>query len=142
MKRRNLLWYSLIFIAGCTTRLNPSNNSTNKLVKATPEKLKLAVTDVSGLENLQRDYGAFRTALEEVLSIPVEFFPVENRTGAAPALQSGQVDIVFAGPSEYVILNSRAKAIPLVAIERSNYHSIIVGRADKKIGSPRLNMLN
>ncbi|MDZ8107777.1 MAG: phosphate/phosphite/phosphonate ABC transporter substrate-binding protein [Nostoc sp. DedQUE12a] len=132
MKRRNLLWYSLLFTAGCTTGINTNNNS-DQLPVTAPKKLKFAVTDVAGMENLQLDFGAFRTTLEEILGIKIEFFPVENPTAAAPALLSREVDIVFAGPSEYLILNARAKAIPIIAIERSNYHSIIVVRKDSPI---------
>jgi phosphonate transport system substrate-binding protein len=134
MKRRNLLWYLLLFAFGCSTG-NTSISNSDDLVKNYPKILKLAVTDVSGLENLQRDFGAFRSVLEEILDIKIEFFPVENPTAAAPALLSGLVDIVFAGPAEYLILNSRAKAVPIIAIKRINYHSIFVVRADSKIKS-------
>lgn len=133
MKRRNLLWYSLLFTAGCTTGVNSSNNSSQQMAMTAPKNLKFAVTDVVGMKDLQRDYGLFRTTLEEILEVKIEFFPVENPTAAAPALLSREVDIVFAGPSEYLILNSRAKAIPIIAIERSDYHSIMVVRSDSKI---------
>lgn len=133
MRRRNLLWYSLLFTASCTTGVNSTNNSSDKMTITAPKNLKFAVTDVVGMKDLQRDYGLFRTTLEEILEIKVEFFPVENPTAAAPALLSREVDIVFAGPSEYLILNSRAKAIPIIAIERSDYHSIMVVRSDSKI---------
>lgn len=133
MKRRNLLWYSLLFAAGCTTGVNSTNNSSEQMAITAPKNLKFAVTDVIGMEDLQRDYGLFRTTLEEILETKIEFFPVENPTAAAPALLSREVDIVFAGPSEYLILNARAKAIPIIAIERSSYHSIMVVRADSKI---------
>lgn len=134
MKRRTLLWYSLLFTFGCSTGFNNTNNS-DVLLKNSPKILRFAVTDISGLKTLQQDFGSFRTTLEEILDIKIEFFPVENRTAAAPALLSGLVDIVLAGPSEYLILNSRAKAIPIIAIGRSNYHSIFVVRADSKIKS-------
>ncbi len=133
MKRRNLLWYSLLFAAGCTTGVNSTNNSSDQMAITAPKTLKFAVTDVAGIEDLQRDFGIFRTTLEDILDIKLEFYPVENPTAAAPALLSREVDIVFAGPSEYLILNARAKAIPIIAIERTNYHSIIVVRADSKI---------
>ncbi|QMS92422.1 phosphate/phosphite/phosphonate ABC transporter substrate-binding protein [Nostoc edaphicum CCNP1411] len=133
MKRRNLLWYSLLFAAGCTTGVNSTNNSSDQTEITAPKNIKFAVTDITGIEDLQQDYGAFRTTLEDILDIKVEFFPVENPTAAAPALLSREVDIVFAGPSEYLILNARAKAIPIIAIERTNYHSIIVVRVDSKI---------
>ncbi|MCC5641646.1 phosphate/phosphite/phosphonate ABC transporter substrate-binding protein [Nostoc sp. CHAB 5824] len=133
MKRRNFLWYSLLFAAGCTTGVRSTKNSSDQMAITAPKNLKFAVTDVTGIKGLQQDYGLFRTTLEEILGIKIEFFPVENPTAAAPALLSGEVDIVFAGPSEYLILNARAKAIPIIAIERPNYHSIIVVRADSKI---------
>ncbi|OYD89561.1 phosphonate ABC transporter substrate-binding protein [Nostoc sp. 'Peltigera membranacea cyanobiont' 210A] len=131
MKRRNFVWYSLLFATGCTTGVNSTNS--DQIAITTPKNLKFAVTDVTGIEDLQRDYGVFRTTLEEILGIKIELFPVENPTAAAPALLSKEVDIVFAGPSEYLILNARAKAIPIIAIERPNYHSIIVIRTDSKI---------
>ncbi|MBD2356667.1 phosphate/phosphite/phosphonate ABC transporter substrate-binding protein [Tolypothrix sp. FACHB-123] len=134
MKRRNFLWYSLLFAFGCTAEVNNADNQ-QKSVQNYPTKLKFAVTDINGLENLQSDFGEFRNTLEEILNIKIEFFPVENPTAAAPALLSGLVDIVFAGPSEYLILNSRAKAIPIIAIQRINYHSIFVVRANSKIKS-------
>lgn len=133
MKRRNLVKYSLLFIVGCTARLNANSTEQSEIV--TPQSLRFAVTDVSGLEDLKRDFENFRTVLEEVLNIKIKFFPVDNPTAAAPALLSGKVDIVFAGPSEYIILNARAKAVPIIAIRRKDYHSIFVVHADSKITS-------
>ncbi|MBE9198606.1 MULTISPECIES: phosphate/phosphite/phosphonate ABC transporter substrate-binding protein [unclassified Nodularia (in: cyanobacteria)] len=135
MKRRKLVFNFILFIGGCTTGISQNNHNSNKSLIYSSEKLKFAVADATGIEDLQRNYGAFRSTLEAVLGIAIEFFPVENRTAAAPALQSGQVDIVLAGPSEYVVLSSRAKAIPLLAIQRLNYYPIIVVRADSKIQS-------
>ena len=135
MKRRNFLWYSLLFTAGCTAVADKQNSSYSTIAGRRPEKLRFAVTDLKGLEEVQREYGAFRIALEEVLETKIEFFPVENYIAAAPALQSNQVDLVLAGPSEYVILNARAKAIPVVAIQRPNYRSMIAVRADRGIKS-------
>jgi phosphonate transport system substrate-binding protein len=135
MKRRNFLWYSALFAAGCTSGVNTANNSSDKSSITAPKNLRFAVTDAIGSEKLQEDFGAFRSTLAEVLGINIEFVSVKNRTEAAPDLLSGQLDIVFAGPSEYVILNARAKAVPIIAINRANYRSIIVVRADSKIKS-------
>lgn len=134
MKRRNFIWYSLLFTGGCTVASN-SNSISHKSVNNLPKQLRFAVTDTRGIEELQRDYGAFRTALEDVLEIKIDFFPVENSVAAAPALQLGQVDLVLGGPSEYVILNARAKAIPIVAITRPKQYSVIAVRADSGIKS-------
>ncbi|NET02774.1 MAG: phosphate/phosphite/phosphonate ABC transporter substrate-binding protein [Sphaerospermopsis sp. SIO1G2] len=131
MQRRKLLLYSLLFMMGCTSGVKVQD----QLAITQLNNLKLAVTDVIGIEDLKRDYGDLRRTLETVLRIPVELFPVDNYTAAVPALLSGNVDMVFAGPSEYLILQSRAKAIPVIAVNRVNYHSIIVVRADSDIKS-------
>ncbi|UKO95802.1 phosphate/phosphite/phosphonate ABC transporter substrate-binding protein [Nostoc sp. UHCC 0870] len=134
MKRRNLIKYSLLFIAGCTASNNSNTNINNQEAYSKfPKSLKFAVTDVTGIDDLKRDFGAFSTVLAEVLGINIELFPVENPTAAAPALLSGNLDLVFAGPSEYLILNSRAKAIPIISVKRKNYHSIFIVRADSNI---------
>ncbi|MBD2384717.1 phosphate/phosphite/phosphonate ABC transporter substrate-binding protein [Cylindrospermum sp. FACHB-282] len=135
MKRRNFIWYSSLFAVGCTAEVNTAKSNSDKLAITAPKKLKFAVTDAIGIEKLQENFGAFRTTLEEILGVKIEFYPVKDRTEAAPALLSGQLDIVFAGPSEYVILNARAKAIPIIAIRRNNYHTTFVVRADSKIRS-------
>ncbi|NWF60214.1 MAG: PhnD/SsuA/transferrin family substrate-binding protein [Fischerella sp.] len=135
MKRRNFIWQSLLFVGGCTVATNSSNSTFNKVLDSAPKQLKFAVTDIKGLQDLQRDYGAFRTALEDVLDIKIDFIPVENTIAAAPALQLGQINLVLAGPSEYVILNARAKAIPVVALERPKYYSIVAVRANSGIKS-------
>ncbi len=43
--------------------------------------------------------------------------------------------MVLAGPSEYVIINSRTKAIPVIALTRLRYRSVIAVRADSGIES-------
>ncbi|MGP1384241.1 MAG: phosphate/phosphite/phosphonate ABC transporter substrate-binding protein [Thainema sp.] len=136
MKRRNFLAYSALFLAGCTASTTQSqNNSGDSSTARPPETLRLAVTDVQGLEELQRDYGAFRDELEATLGRAVEFFPVADRAAAAVALQSDQVDVVFTGPAEYVVINAKTQAIPFLAITRPNYFSAIAVRADSGITS-------
>lgn len=131
MKRRNFITYTLYFagslaIAACT-------GTESAQTDRRPDTLRFAVTDVQGLEELQRDYEVFRTALEETTGHTFEFFPVADRTAAAVALQSDQVDIVFTGPAEYVVLQARTKAVPLVAITRPNYKSVIAVHPDSGI---------
>ncbi|MEH1997805.1 MAG: hypothetical protein V7L00_03345 [Nostoc sp.] len=63
MKRRNFIWYSLLFAASCTTGVNYTNNSSDQMGITTSKNLKFAVTDVTGIKDLQRDYGVFRTTL-------------------------------------------------------------------------------
>jgi phosphonate transport system substrate-binding protein len=135
MQRRQLLWYSLLFAFGCTTGVNSDGNRSNQTSKVTPKSLKFAVTDTSGIKELEQDFGAFRKAWEEVIGIKIEFYPVDNYIAAAPAMLSGDIDITFTGPSEYVILESRAKVTPIIGIRRSNYYSTIVVRKDSNIKS-------
>ncbi|MUG97195.1 phosphate/phosphite/phosphonate ABC transporter substrate-binding protein [Scytonema sp. UIC 10036] len=134
MKRRNFLWYSLLFTVSCVKTANPNPTQS---VTTLSRKLKFAVTDINNIEKLQQDFGAFRKALAEVVGVEIELFNVENYTSAASSMLSGELDLVFAGPSEYLVLSSRAKAIPIVAIRRPNYHSIFVVNAKSKITSLR-----
>jgi len=132
MKRRNFLSYSLLFLAGCSTPITLSNEkkSIDKL-----DKLRFAVTDVSGLEELEKNYGLFKNSLQETLETNIEFYPVVNYTAAASALLQNQVDLVLAGPSEYVIINSRTKSVPIISLTRLRYRSVIAVRGDSGIKS-------
>ncbi|NEQ77646.1 MAG: phosphate/phosphite/phosphonate ABC transporter substrate-binding protein [Okeania sp. SIO2C9] len=126
MKRRNFIGYILLFITSCTPTTNNSQ---------IPNKLRFAVTDVINEEKLRRDYEPFRAALEEVLATKIEFFPVESFAMAAAALELNQVDLLLAGPSEYVVINARTNAIPLIGVTRPNYRAVIAVPAGSPIKS-------
>ncbi|MBF2083884.1 PhnD/SsuA/transferrin family substrate-binding protein [Thermoleptolyngbya sp. C42_A2020_037] len=131
MKRRNFLWYSSLFIAGCSATSTASRVSTVKL----PKKIRFAITDVQGIDELKEKYDPFRAALEDVLETSVEFFPMDDLLTAASALQTNQLDLVWAGPSEYVTIHARTQATPLVSLIRSNYYAVLVVRANSGIQS-------
>ncbi|MDJ0580318.1 phosphate/phosphite/phosphonate ABC transporter substrate-binding protein [Crocosphaera sp.] len=131
MKRRNFLVYSLLFLVACNS--NSPNSSTNP--NGEPDTLRFAVTDVQGLEELQRDFEPFRDALAETLGKEIKFFPVADRTAAAVALQSDQVDIVLTGPAEYVVMQAKTQAVPFIAITRPNYRSVIAVHKNGGINS-------
>ncbi|MFC0466884.1 ATP-binding cassette domain-containing protein [Halomonas alkalicola] len=57
----------------------------------------------------------FVDEVESRLGVTVEFFPVGNRTTAINALRFEQVDIVLAGPSEYVLMAERVGLAHLAA---------------------------
>ena len=128
IKRRNFIWYSFLFMAGCSA-------ATGKSPVNLPEKLTFTVTDVQGIEKLQEEYGEFREELEQVLNLQIDFFPVDTFVAAAPAFLANQLDLALAGPSEYVILNSRAKAVPLVTVTRPHYRSVISVSTDSGLTS-------
>ncbi|MCZ8183856.1 MAG: phosphate/phosphite/phosphonate ABC transporter substrate-binding protein [Beijerinckiaceae bacterium] len=90
------------------------------------EKIRFAVTDIDGLESLQREFGPFKEAFEKVSGLKVDFFAVSGRTAAVEAMAADQVDFVLTGPAEYVVFNARMKAQPVVVWERPNYRSSIV----------------
>ncbi|UNU23252.1 phosphate/phosphite/phosphonate ABC transporter substrate-binding protein [Microcoleus vaginatus] len=135
MKRRHFVGFSLLFVASCSTTVNQSNRSFSNLGVSEPETLEFAVTDIQGAEDLQQNYQAFRTVLGEVLEKKIELFPVDNYIAAAVALQSGQLKLALTGPSEYVIMRARTNAVPIIAITRPNYHSLILVRANSEIKS-------
>lgn len=137
MKRRNFVGYFLLFLGGCAVASSNPNERASKSAGTRPEKLRFAVTDAKGMEDLQQHYEPFRQALEQVLETPVEFFPVDNFTAAGSALHLDRVDLVLAGPSEYVIIHARTNAVPVVELTRPGYSSAIVVRADSGITSLR-----
>ncbi len=88
--------------------------------------VRFAVTDIDGLESLQREFGPFKAALEKASGLTVQLFPVSGRTAAVEAMAADQVDFVLTGPAEYVVFNARLKAQPVVVWTRPNYRSSIV----------------
>lgn len=124
-----LLVLSLLWAGACS-----SGSATDQGVED-GSTVRMAVTDLQGLEELQREFGAFVAAFEESTGLSVEFYPVNDRVAAAAALQSQQVDLVFTGPAEYVVLRERVGVEPVVAIKRVDYRSCIYTRADSGIGS-------
>ncbi|WP_323226887.1 phosphate/phosphite/phosphonate ABC transporter substrate-binding protein [Spirulina sp. 06S082] len=135
MKIQNLLIFPLLLVIACSTAKTDSNSTSSEPIASCPEKLRFAVTDIPGEERLKDEFGAFQTALGEVLGIPIELFPVSNFVAATPALMFDRVDIVLAGPSEYVLMHSKANAIPFVGITRPGYHTVILGVAGTPIKS-------
>ncbi len=99
------------------------------------EKIRFAVTDIDGMESLQREFGPFKEAFEKASGLKVDFFAVSGRTAAVEAMNAGQVDFVLTGPAEYVVFNARLKAQPIVVWERPNYRSSIVVTEDSPIKS-------
>ena len=135
MKRRFFVGLLLGITVGCNSR-NQSPGS-GRLTSAADRKtsLKLAVSDVQGLEALQRDYEPFRVALAASLGQEVEFHPVEGYTAVAAPLQLGELDLALVGPSEYVLLRARTNAIPVIGISRPGYYCAIAIRSDSSIQS-------
>lgn len=100
------------------------------------DSVRLAVTDVEGLEALQREFKPFADLLKASSGLEVELFPVTSRNAAAEALRARKVDFVLTGPAEYVVMQKLTSAYPLIGFSRPDYFSAIVVMADSGINAP------
>lgn len=98
--------------------------------------IRFAVTDIDGLEALQREMGPFKDAFEAASGLKVEFFPVSGRTVAVEAMAAEQVDFVLTGPAEYVVFNARLDAQPVVTFKRPDYYSTVVVLDESPVKAP------
>lgn len=99
-------------------------------VAGAAETIRFAVTDIAGMENLQREFAPFQAALIQTTGYDVKFFPVSSRTAAVEAMNGKQVDFVLTGPAEYVVFRSRSKAVPVIGWQRPDYFAQVVVMAD------------
>lgn len=97
---------------------------------AEAKTIKLAVTDLVGMEELQREFGAFTKVLSEATGYEIEFLPVTNRTAAVEALRFKKIDFVLTGPAEYVVIKKRTDANIVVGFSRPDYFAVLISRAD------------
>jgi phosphonate transport system substrate-binding protein len=97
------------------------------------ETIRFAVTDIAGLEDLQREYGAFRDTLAEATGYEIEFSAVSSRTAAVEAMRAEQVDFVLTGPAEYVVFKKRSDAVVVVGFQRPDYFAMIVTLAESPV---------
>jgi phosphonate transport system substrate-binding protein len=104
-------------------------------VSIAKEPLKLAVTDIEGLEMLQREFGKFREILAAKLGRDVKFYPVPNRTAAVEAVKSKNLDFVLTGPAEYVVFKQLTDSKPVIGFSRPDYFCSMVVLADSGINS-------
>lgn len=92
--------------------------------RSTP--IRFADTGIEGMEELRRAFHEFVDVMQELTGHQVTFYPVSDRTIAAAALRAGDVDIVLAGPTEYLFIKSRQDVKPVAAIERAEYYSVVI----------------
>jgi phosphonate transport system substrate-binding protein len=90
------------------------------------DTVKLAVTDVEGMEALIKEFGPFEAALEASTGLDIELFPVSSRTAAVEAINQGQIDLVLTGPAEYVVLKELSDPVIVAGWQRPNYYAQIV----------------
>lgn len=102
---------------------------------AAQTKHRIAVTDIEGLEMLQREFGAFKDLLSSKLGHEIDFYPVPNRTAAVEAVKSKNVDFILTGPAEYVVFKKLTNAKPVIGFSRPDYFCSMVVLADSGINS-------
>lgn len=97
------------------------------------DQLKFIVTDLEGLEEVQREFGPFKNLLEKETGLSIKFFPVTSRTAAVEALKARKADFVLTGPAEYVVLRKLTECTPIVGFSRPDYFSAVIVKADSGI---------
>lgn len=102
---------------------------------AQAQTYKFAITDLEGMEELQREFGEFKKVLENKSGDKFNFYPVPNRTAAVEAMKSKHVDFVLTGPAEYVVFKKLTGAKQVVGFGRPDYFADIVVMADSGISS-------
>lgn len=102
---------------------------------ADPLEVSLAVTDITGLEELQREFLKFQEVLSEKSGLKFKLYPVTSRTAVVEALAAQRVDFVLTGPAEYVVIRKKTNAQPIVGFSRPDYYSSVIVMADSGINS-------
>ncbi|WP_246753048.1 PhnD/SsuA/transferrin family substrate-binding protein [Sinorhizobium sp. BG8] len=101
------------------------------------DKVRFAVTEIEGLEQLQTEFGPFRDKLQQLTGLEIEFQPVSSRTSAVEAMNSGLLELALTGPSEYVVMHEMTKADVIVGWQRPDYFAQVVTIAGRGINSPK-----
>lgn len=97
------------------------------------KKLSIAVTDIEGMESLQREFGAFKDILEEATGYEIAFYAVPNRTAAVEAMKSKKLDLALTGPAEYVVFKKMTDSYLVVGFSRPDYFCDVAVLADSGI---------
>jgi phosphonate transport system substrate-binding protein len=102
---------------------------------ACPAQIRMADTGIEGMGGLAEAFGPFAEKFEEFSGVELAMFGLSNRTAAGTALQFDEVDLVFAGPSEFVLFAERQPVEILFSIARPHYGTSFFVPADSDIQS-------
>jgi len=140
MKKTSILVLFLcvsVILAGCQTQ---EGKATGNVVKSTGEikVLKMGLIPADDAAEMLRAYEPVKEYLSEKLGIPVEIQVTSDYTAAIEAMRSKHIDMAWFGPFSYIIAANVAGAEAIVngvrrSDGKSDYHSIIVVRADSGI---------
>ncbi|MBR9904385.1 MAG: phosphate/phosphite/phosphonate ABC transporter substrate-binding protein [Gammaproteobacteria bacterium] len=120
-------------IAGISLAASSSVFANDDLSNVCPNPIRMADTGIEGMGPLEDAFGPFAEAFTTTTGLELEMFSLSNRTAAGTALQYDDVDLVFAGPSEFVLFDRESDIEILFAIERPHYGSSFFVPADSDI---------
>ncbi|MBS3105407.1 phosphonate ABC transporter substrate-binding protein [Candidatus Woesearchaeota archaeon] len=129
----------LLVLASCQAQKTAGTAKTTKETKTEEIKiLRMGLIPADDAEEMLRDYEPVRSYLSEKLGIPVEIKVTSDYTAAIEAMRYKHIDMAWFGPFSYVIAANIAGGEAIVngvrrSDGKSDYHSIIVTRADSEI---------
>ncbi|MFW5824747.1 MAG: phosphate/phosphite/phosphonate ABC transporter substrate-binding protein [Marinobacter sp.] len=129
------LVFGLAVTAAIGTLSAPVVQASDDLSDVCPNPMRMADTGIEGMGPLKEAFGPFAEAFRETTGLELEMFSLSNRTAAGTALQYDDVELVFAGPSEFVLFDRDSDIEILFAIERPHYGSSFYVPADSDIES-------
>jgi phosphonate transport system substrate-binding protein len=97
------------------------------------DSINFIITDLEGLEEVQREFGPFKDLLEEKTGLAIKFYPVTSRTAAVEAVKAKKADFVLTGPAEYVVIRKLTNSKPVIGFSRPDYFSAVIVKADSGI---------
>ncbi len=105
------------------------------LSEVCPNPMRMADTGVEGMGPLEEAFGPFQESFQKHTGLELELYSLSNRTAAGNALQYDDVELVFAGPSEFVLFERQSDIEVLFDIQRPHYGSSFFVPADSDIQS-------
>lgn len=122
-----------IFLTSCGTKENITGETTKEI-----KILKMGLIPADDAQEMLRAYEPIKEYLSEKLGIPVEIQVTSDYTAAIEAMRYKHIDMAWFGPFSYIMAANVAGAEAIVngvrrSDGRSDYHSIIITRADSGI---------
>jgi len=125
--------FRTIALSAVTAALLSAPASAQAVSEVCPSPLRMADTGIEGMGDLREAFGPFAETFEELTGVELALFSLSNRTAAGTALQFDEVELVFAGPSEFVLFQQLAEMDILFSVVRPDYGSSFVVKADSDI---------
>ena len=107
------------------------------LTDVCPDTIRMADTGLKGMGPLDQAFGPFAEVFQEKTGLQLKLYSLSNRTAAGNALQYDEVDLVFAGPSEFVLFQQEVDdgVEILFDIKRPYYGTTFLTKASTDIKS-------